>query len=432
MKTNRRVTWCHLKWMLGAALVPVLIASASVRARADEDEDDEDDQVQVLKSDNDNQNDDAADRAREQRERAEEERERAREQRERQREQARAQAEQARDEARQRAEEARQRKEEEKQRKEEEKQRVEEERERAKEEKQRAKEELERTKEEKQRAKEEQRCRDHDDEDCNGGGGGGGGAGGRGDKKSGRTSAKVKGPVRFSVDVVNADIQVSATSKDTVSISAKGCAPDDLELDGNDDEFEADFSEWGSCEGPVVVLLPSGSSVELTTVQGSLKLTGTYKEIEASSVAGSIEIEAGDDVQAEAVQGKVKIGSARRVHVESVAGDVELTTTGTSPIVEVETVNGNVRWTGACAKGCRASIETFQGSSILTLDPKASSFELRFATQNGKFNDGLGTQASGNRQNVKGFAPVRAKYGKAEGTLRVETYQGGLELKKRP
>jgi hypothetical protein len=429
MNTNRR--WM---WILGTLLVPLLVASTPVRARADEDEDDN--ASEAVESDQS----DAAERAREQRERAEEERERAREGRERQREEARQQAEQAREEARQRAEEARQRKEEAQQRKDEERQQLEEEKQRAKEEKQRAKEEIQRAKEEKQRAQEEQNCRDHDHDDdgeCDGSGGGGGrggaGAGGGGnDKKSGRTSAKVRGPVRFSVDVVNADIQVSATSKDTVTISAKGCAADDLELDGSDDEFEADFSEWGSCEGPVVVLLPSGSSVELSTVQGSIKLKGTYKEVEASSVAGSIEVETGDDVQAEAVQGKVKIGSARRVHVESVAGDVEFTTVGSSPIVEVETVNGQVRWTGACAKGCRASIETFQGSSILSLDPKVSSFELRFATQSGKFNDQLGTQASGNKQNVKGFAPVRAKFGKAEGTVRVETYQGGLELKKRP
>ena len=392
-----------LQKLLGAALVPLLMVVAVPVVHADDEDDDDDRQAQVAQD------------------KAEQERERQREERERQKQEARQRADEAKEEARQRAEE-------DKQRKEEEKQRLEEEKERAKEEKQRAKEELQRAKEEKQRDKEEKDadCRNNHDE-CDGRGSGSG----HGDRKSGRTSAKVKGPVRFSVDVVNADIQVTATGKDTVSISAKNCAPEDLELDGTDDEFEGDFSEWGSCEGPVVVVVPVGSSVQLQTVQGSLKLKGSYKEIEASSVAGSIDIESGDDIQAEAVQGKVKIGSARRVHVESVAGDVEFTTIGTSPIVEIETVNGNVRWTGACAKGCRASVETFQGSSTMTLDAKTSSFDLRFATQSGKFNDQLGAQTTSNKQNVKGYSPVRAKFGKAEGTVRVETYQGDLGLKKK-
>jgi hypothetical protein len=382
---------------LGAALVATLIMVAPPSVRADEDED--------------------AARAEEQRQRAEEERERARERAEEERERARERAEEERERQQADREEARQR--------------AEEAKERAKEDKQRAKEEVQRAKEEKQRAKEEkQRAREvqQHEEECPKGKCGGAGK----DAKSGRTSAKVKGPVRFQVEVVNADVQVTATGKDTVSIAAQNCAPDDLELDGDDDEFEADFSEWGSCQGPVVVVVPVGSSVEVTTVQGSLKLKGSYKDIEASSVAGSIDIEAGDDVEAEAVQGKVKIGSARRVHVESVAGDVEFTTIGSAPVVDVETVNGNVRWTGACAKGCRASVETFQGSSALLLDPRASSFELRFSTQSGKFNDQLGAQVTNSKPNVKGYSPIRAKYGKAEGSVRVETYQGDLGLKKKP
>jgi hypothetical protein len=351
---------------LVALLVPVLLVAFAPRAHAD-------------------------DAAEEKKRAAEEQREREREKEREARERAREEAQRAREEAQRQREEAQ---------------------ERAREEQERAREQAQRAREEGQRARHE-----HDDDEGNG-------------KKSGRTSAKVKGPVRFSVDVVNADVQVTAAGKDTVTLAAKNCAPDDLELDGDGDEFEADFNEWGSCEGPVVVVVPLGSSVEVTTVQGSLKLKGSYKEVEASSVAGSIEVDAGDDVRVEAVQGKVRVGSARRVQVESVAGDVDIVTTGIAPIVSVETVNGNVRWSGACGKGCRASIESFQGSSTFTLDGKTSSFELRFSTESGKLNDGMGTQSS-NGKNVKGYTPSRTRYGKGEGTIRVETYQGDLNLKKK-
>jgi flagellar motor protein MotB len=428
-----------------AVLVPTLalLAALAPRAYADEDEDEEraaaaqeqaaDDAAQKAE-DAQQKAEEAKQRAAEQRERQQEERarqqeERARQQEERQRarEQAQERAQQEKEraqEAKERAREAaEERAQQERDRAQQEKDRLQQEKERAQEAKEHAQEAKEHAREERDRARDEHDCRGKDKDDCD--------EGEHHEKKSGRTSAKVNGPVRFAVEVVNADVQVTAAGKDTVSISAQSCAPGDLELDGADDEFEADFSEWGSCQGPVIVVVPVGSSVEVTTVQGNLKLKGSYKEIEAKSIAGGIEIDSGDDVSVDAVQGKVKIGSVRRVEVQSVAGDVEFTTTGSAPIVDVETVSGNVRWTGTCAKGCRASLQTFQGSNLLVLDPKASSFELRFATQSGKFDDQLGALGSVSAKNVKGYAPIRAKFGKAEGTVKVETYQGNLVLKKK-
>jgi len=196
------------------------------------------------------------------------------------------------------------------------------------------------------------------------------------------------------------------------------------------DEIEAEFDEWGSCQGPVVVRVPLGSSVEVATVEGDIKLKGSFKEVEATTVAGGVDLEAADTVEIDAVQGNVRVGKARRVEIESVAGNVDITTDGTSPLVDVETVSGNVRWAGTCAKGCRLAIESFQGGVKLGFDAK-SSFELRFASDGGKLVDKLGLKTQTGGKNVKGYSPTRSTFGKGEGAVRVETYQSDLEVAKK-
>jgi hypothetical protein len=255
---------------------------------------------------------------------------------------------------------------------------------------------------------------DHDADDC--------------EAKPARTAAKVKGPVKLGIEVIAADVEIQATTKDEVSVTAKGCGPGDVALEGEDDDFEIEFDPAGSCEGPVVIKVPTGSSVEVATVEGNIRLKGGYKDVEAASVSGDITVESGEDVEIEAIQGKVKLSKvSKRARVESVNGAVELTTVGPSPIVQVETVSGDLRWSGPCGKGCRASIESHQGNMTLALD-KASSFELRFSTINGKFADSLKTTVQKGSKNVMGAKPVRASFGKGEGTIRVESYEGDLTL----
>jgi DUF4097 and DUF4098 domain-containing protein YvlB len=201
-----------------------------------------------------------------------------------------------------------------------------------------------------------------------------------------------------------------------------------LDVDG--DEVEAEFAEWGDCEGPVVVTLPVGSSVEAATVDGGITLRGTYKDVEAGAVAGDIFVENAESADVEAVQGTVRIGSATRVDVESVSGNVEVSTPGWAPLLSIETVNGSVTWRGGCAKGCRMAIESFQGNVNLHFAAN-SSFEARYETEGGRLDNQIGGPTQTSNKNVRGRAPAKVKIGKGEGLVRVETYQGDLNLKKK-
>ena len=119
-----------------------------------------------------------------------------------------------------------------------------------------------------------------------------------------------------------------------------------------------------------------------------------------------------------------------RAVIQSVSGNVDITTSGSAPVVGIETVNGNVTWRGLCGKGCRLALESFQGNYTLIFDAR-SSFEARYESDGGKLDNQLGTAAQPSNKNVRGRAPTRVKYGKGEGTVRVESYQGDLILKKK-
>jgi TolA-binding protein len=245
------------------------------------------------------------------------------------------------------------------------------------------------------------------------------------------TSVKVKGPVRFSIELVSADVEIQAVGKDLVSISAKNCKPGEMGLDVDGDEIEAAFAEWGDCEGPVLVKLPQGSSAEVATIDGGIRLRGVYKDVEAGAVAGDILVETAETAEIEAVQGNVRVVSVTRLDVESVSGNVDVTTVGFAPSVSIETVNGGVTWRGGCGKSCRMAVESFQGHVQLFFDPR-SSFETRFESEGGKLDNQLGGAPSPPAgKNVRGKAPTRVKFGKGEGLVRVETYQGDLSLKKK-
>jgi hypothetical protein len=260
---------------------------------------------------------------------------------------------------------------------------------------------------------------DADDRDCQ-----------RNAAQPARTSAKVNGPVNLEIEVMSADIEIVAGGNE-VSVTAQGCGPDDLELEGDGSDFEIEFDPAGSCKSPVKIKVPAGSNIEVAAVEGDIKLTGQYKNVEAEAVSGDVTIESAEKVEVSAVSGKIKLPKvSKRADIESVSGSVELTTVGSSPIVNVEMVSGTLTWNGQCGKGCRVSVEAYQGDLTLGLD-KTSSFELRFATMNGRLVDQLKMTIEQGGKNVMGASPVKAKFGKGEGQIRIESYDGDLTVKPR-
>jgi hypothetical protein len=329
------------------------------------------------------------------REAMEEARERVREEMERQRERM----EELRERQREEMEEHRERQREEM---EERRARMEEEHERAREHFRRSREEWHEAREETRRAVEEWQRSQGGDVDY-------------------AQAVQVKGPIRFHLELIGGDITVT-TGGNEVRVSGEDCMSG-FSLDTDEDEVEVDFQGLPRC-GSMTITVPSGSDVEIESVEGDVSLSGTYDQVEISAVSGDVSVGSAQSVDIEAVNGAVRAGKVLgAARIETVSGDVELAMPGSAPRVDFSSMSGSLSFTGACGRGCKIDSEVFSGDVQLNLSG-GSSFEMKYRTHSGDLQDGLGLGDAGKRG-------AKGRYGAGEGRIEVESYQGNLQLTRR-
>lgn len=254
----------------------------------------------------------------------------------------------------------------------------------------------------------------------------------RGGKGSGQPkTVAVKGPIEFSLDVMSGDVQVTTSNKNEVTVKAQGCDVD-LQVAGDEVEAELDSAGMGPCTADVEVTLPHKSRVKIESIDGEVRLTGSYGDVDIESVNGGVRIDKAGNVDVEVVNGDVTIDAASgTARIATVEGDVFVKQTAAAPELHFESVNGTLEWTGVCGKGCRIDAEVFSGDLRLQLGAK-SAFELKFSTRSGSLDDQLGLTTVDNKDSKKkrGKA-IKATYGAGGGQIRAETYSGDLRLVKK-
>jgi DUF4097 and DUF4098 domain-containing protein YvlB len=239
-------------------------------------------------------------------------------------------------------------------------------------------------------------------------------------------TANVKGPITFRLDSLSADVEVGTSSGKQVTITLVDSDANSVALIARgDDRMEAEFDGQGKLRsGHVRVELPKGSSVDIKTVSGELIAKGPGGDVRFRSMSGDAHVGSAQNVEINTVSGEVRIKEAAgMVRVHTVSGDAEINSTaGTGAQLEYESTSGDLHWSGACGPKCRITSSTVSGDAVLSLDPKASSFDLRFQSHSGDISDGLGIQKSGEGQ---------GRYGKGEGVVEVRSFSGDLSLKKK-
>ena len=241
------------------------------------------------------------------------------------------------------------------------------------------------------------------------------------------TPVKVKGTVRLRAEAINQGFEVTAAATGEVSATCPGGGVA-MSVDGDEVEVEVDWP--GSCGGPIKIGIPTGSSVQMSTTNGNIKLGGSYGDVEVEAVNGQVTVDRAGDVKLETVNGAVKIADASgRVSLQTVSGDAEVTMSSPAPRLQYETTSGSLKWRGTCGKGCRIDAETFSGDIDLQLDKK-SSFATRFSSRSGDVKDSMGMKVERTDKDY-GSVHVRGSYGSSEGSIRVETYSGSLKLNPR-
>ncbi|MCY1077024.1 DUF4097 family beta strand repeat-containing protein [Archangium lansingense] len=202
------------------------------------------------------------------------------------------------------------------------------------------------------------------------------------------------GTPKVSVSNVNGTIQVEAVSGKTVSVEAtqkgdeaeRARYPIEVKQEGDEVTVQVCCGACGkklsNCHNPpethFVVKVPRDSSLEASSVNAPVKVSGVAGEQEVSVVSGDVSVK----------------GSRGQLEVSAVSGNVELTPEALAD-TEVSTVSGNVK---------------------LKL-PRGAGANVEFSSVGGSFN-GKGVSLGSSRQ----------KYGNGEHDVEVSTVGGSLDV----
>lgn len=250
------------------------------------------------------------------------------------------------------------------------------------------------------------------------------------------TSLQVSGPVTFRLEVLEADVEVVAGAAGQVRLRAEETEAKAARLvlrGGNRVEVEFD-GKPSMRTGRVRIELPPRSQVDIKLTAGDLRVTGVDGAVRAQNVSGDVRIErAGGGVDIRTVSGDVQVGGVRDgVRIQTVSGDTRVVTIdspGTS--LDYNSVSGDLQWEGRCAAGCRLAARTHSGDVSLRLDP-ASAFEVRYESHSGDLQDSLGMNLQERpKEDEDAGGRWRARLGRGEGNIEVNSFSGDLSLKKR-
>ena len=195
------------------------------------------------------------------------------------------------------------------------------------------------------------------------------------------------------------------------------------------------------------ISVPAGASLAIESVSSSTAVGGVGGSVAVESVSGGVEIDgAPESASAETVSGAIRItGSRGRVHAESVSGsvaidggsgEVEAATVSGRVMVEVgavergrlETVSGEVTFSGALAPGGELDVEAHSGQVEIAL-PAATSARFRIETFSGGIDNGLSADEP---RRTSQYAPGRElefTLGSGDGEVRIESFSGEVVLR---
>jgi DUF4097 and DUF4098 domain-containing protein YvlB len=214
------------------------------------------------------------------------------------------------------------------------------------------------------------------------------------------------------------------------------------------------------------VTVPTGASLEVHSVSGSLKVTGVHGVLRAETISGAVTatdtpklenahsisgtvtisgISTEGDLIAGSVSGSVvaKSVKVRRLEVGSISGDLSLTDV-TCERLAVKTVSGSVEYAGGLAKGGTYDFNIHSGSVRLMLANPAG-FALTATSFSGSVRSELPMTIGGDssrdtsrdtsrdrrRREVLGNHSLRATYGDGSSTLTIHTFSGDIIISKR-
>lgn len=164
--------------------------------------------------------------------------------------------------------------------------------------------------------------------------------------------------------------------------------------------------------------------VELESVSGDVRVAGTSERVRASTVSGDVMVDApATRTRVASVSGDVTVRGVRgEVGAETVSGDLRIEA-GALRELDVESVSGDLDVMAELLAGAEVSVETLSGNVRLRV-PALPDGELRMKTFSGELSSDLVT-------GLRGDAREFSQRGKGGGSVRLGSFSGDVELKKK-
>ncbi len=298
----------------------------------------------------------------------------------------------------------------------------------------------------------------------------------RGPEQSDRFSAKYRigRDGRLSLANISGDITVTGGSGDEATVDAVKRTRGDrvtlsqvrIQVDAaaNRVDIRTEYPRMSHSNVSVdyTVTVPSGASIELHSISGTIKLAGVRGSVRVETISGSVTASDTPNVElAKTVSGDVSLSGistdgdvtagtvsgtltakglkAKRLDLSTVSGDIVLTDVNVASL-HAKSVSGGFEYSGAIQKGGDYDVNVHSGTIRFTL-ANPSGFYLNADSFSGSIRTDFPVTIGGSRSTTDDRAPGRMRMGPGQSvhgvsgdgsaTLTLRTFSGSIVIAKR-
>jgi len=262
------------------------------------------------------------------------------------------------------------------------------------------------------------------------------------------TTVPVSPGTRLELTTHTGAITVRTWSRNAIQVSSDFSDDDALrvEVSGGVAEVRHSMRHGDDDESDYRLTVPTWMAMELSTVEGDVRIEGSQARITASSVEGSVTVRGGKefvsvtsvegDITVEGVAGRVEANSvdgsvivsdvtgAR--YAESVDGDIDLDGIQSSD-VEANTVDGNISYRGSVERTGRYRLTSHDGD--VTLETSVLNASISVSTFDGDF-ESCGHEVTITGQRGANKKRFKATVGGGGAQIDLESFDGNIYITK--
>lgn len=259
------------------------------------------------------------------------------------------------------------------------------------------------------------------------------------------TLFKVRTGTRLHVDNFIGEIAIQSWDKNAVRVEATHSRRIVVYVEESGSTIEVLAKSRRGIPGHVDfrITAPAWMPLELDGIYTDMSVDGSKSEVSAETVKGDVHLKGGEGfIKLSSVQGEVTVEGARgrlelssvnqgvnvtdvegEISVEAVNGDVALDDVR-SKMIEVATVNGEVRFLGGIFDGGRYRFSSHTGDLDVAV-PERVNATISVATFNGEFESSFPVVLNETRKGKR----FSFRLGDGSATIDLETFQGTIKMR---